>query len=274
MRERLEPTLGSRIGDIVAEVLSRQRKLLDEALATLRLHYHGYAEALENRIFRQITLRVEGEEYDTLLAESLISDELNRELLKDLERRRHRLNKRLSFDLRSGIEDRIKTATVFKGLSGAELHDLATTTSLRFVAPQEVICRKGRRMRYVYFVSAGLAEAHIAGADVQFGAGDLIGAQEAVENWHCSGTVRAGEFGHLMAIKASRFRRLVEDYPVVLRNIQANLRQRENGERPISLLPRQKMPASEQSGVAARALLNTDPKRLAFTPSDNEAETD
>lgn len=43
MRERLEPTLGSRIGEIVAEVLSRQRKLLDEALETLRLHYHGYA---------------------------------------------------------------------------------------------------------------------------------------------------------------------------------------------------------------------------------------
>ncbi|MFT8676549.1 MAG: cation:proton antiporter [Acetobacter sp.] len=274
MRERLEPTLGSRIGDIVAEVLSRQRKLLDEALATLRLHYHGYAEALENRIFRQITLRVEGEEYDTLLAESLISDELNRELLKDLERRRHRLNKRLSFDLRSGIEERIKTATVFKGLSGAELHDLATTTSLRFVAPQEVICRKGRRMRYVYFISAGLAEAHIAGADVQFGAGDLIGAQEAVEKWHCSGTVKAVQFGHLMAIKASRFRRLVEDYPVVLRNIQANMRQRENGERPISLLPRSRTPAVEQPGVAAQALLTTDPKRLAFTPSDTEAETE
>jgi CPA1 family monovalent cation:H+ antiporter len=240
MRVRLEPTLGSRIGEIVAEVLSRQRKLLDEALDTMRLHYHGYAEALENRIFRQIVLRLEGEEYDALLSESLISEELSRELIKEVERRRHRLDKRLSFDLRSGIEERIKNATIFKGLSGAELHDLATTTSLRFVTPQEVICRKGRKVKYVYFISAGLAEAHVVGEDMHFGAGDLIGAQEALNRWRCAGTVRAVQFGHLMAIRASRFRRLVEDYPVVLENIQANLRKRETGERPLSLLPRRK----------------------------------
>lgn len=241
MHERLEPTLGSRIGEIVAEVLSRQSKLLDEALATLRLHYHGYAEALENRIFRQIVVRLEGEEYNTLLSESLISDELNRELLKELERRRHRLDKRLSFDLRSGIEERIKAASVFKGLPGAELHDLATTTSLRFVAPQEIISRKGSRMRYVYFISAGQVETHVAGVDVMYGAGDLLGAQEALHKWRCVGTMRAVQFGHFMAIKASRFRRLVEDYPVVLDNIQTSLRRREAGERPVTLLPRQKL---------------------------------
>ncbi|MFH7810472.1 MULTISPECIES: cation:proton antiporter [Acetobacter] len=268
MRERLEPTLGSRIGEIVAEVLSRQRKLLDEALETLRLHYHGYAEALENRIFRQISLRLEGEEYDTLLAESLISDELNRELLKELERRRYRLNKRLSFDLRSGIEDRIKNAAVFRGLPGAELHDLATTTSLRFVAPQELLCRKGQKMRYVYFISAGLVEAHVAGVDELYGAGDLLGAQEALQRWRCVGNVRAVQFGHFMAIKASRFRRLVDDYPVVMQNIETILRKREAGERPTSLLPRRKIAAMDEDGLAARALLAPEGDVLALMPPE------
>ncbi|GCD58394.1 cation:proton antiporter [Acetobacter pasteurianus] len=255
MHERLEPTLGSRIGEIVAEVLSRQRKLLDEALETLRLHYHGYAEALENRIFRQIALRLESEEYTTLLSESLISDELSRELLKELERRRHRLVKRMSFDLRSGIEDRLKHAAIFKGLPGAELHDLATTTSLRFVAPQEVICRKGRKMRAIYFISAGLAESHVAGADVLYGAGDLIGAQEALHGWRCPGTIRAVQFGHFMVITASRFQRLIEDYPVVLENIQNILRKREAGEQPIALLPGANRKVEDDAGKDALMLL-------------------
>lgn len=268
MRERLEPTLGPRIGEIVAEVLQRQRKLLNEALETLRLHYHGYSEALENRIFRQIVLRLEGEEYNSLMAESLISDELNRELVKELERRRARLDKPLSFDLRSGIEARLKNAAVFKGLPGAELHDLATTTSLRFVAPQELICRRGRKIRTIYFISAGLAECHLAERDVRYGAGDLIGALGAYRNERCPATIRAIQFGHLMVISAARFRRLVEEYPIVLENIEKLRRKHDEGERAIKLVPGQEIPEEhiDQPGIAAHALLGSNLKTLVSGP--------
>ena len=228
MKERMEPTLGPRVGEIVAEVLQRQRKMLDEAVETLRLHYHGYSEALESRIFRQITLRLEGEEYDSLLAESLISEELNRELVTELERRRSRLQKPLSFNLKSGIESRLKSAAIFKGLPGAELHDLATTTSLRFVAPHELISKRDRKVRTVYFVSAGLAEAHVAERDIYYSAGDLIGALEVYRNERVPASIRAVQFGHFMAIPASRFRRLIEEYPIVLENIEA-LRHKHEG---------------------------------------------
>lgn len=221
MHERLSPTLGSRVGEIVEEVLLRQSKLLDDALATLRFHYRGYAEALESRIFYQIVLRLEGEEYNTLLAESLISDELNRDLFKDLDRRSQRAERRLSFDLRSGIDDHINAAAVFKGVPRAELHDLAMTTTLRFAAPQEIISRKGKRMRYVYFISAGEVEVHVSGVDRVYKEGDLLGVHEVLDNQPCAGTIRAVRFGHFMAIKVSRFRRLIEDYPIVIENIKA-----------------------------------------------------
>ncbi|OUJ00077.1 sodium:proton antiporter [Acetobacter orientalis] len=270
MRERLEPTLGPRIGEIVAEVLQRQRKLLNEALETLRLHYHGYSEALENRIFRQIVLRLEGEEYDSLMAESLISDELNRELVKELERRRARLDKPLSFDLRSGIEARLKNAAVFKGLPGAELHDLATTTSLRFVAPQELICRRGRKIKHIYFISAGLAECHVAERDVRYGAGDLIGALGAYRKERCPATIRAIQFGHFMVISASRFRRLVEEYPIVLENIENLRRKRDEGDRAVKLVPGQEVPEErlEQPGIAAHALLGSPVSALPPTKEE------
>ena len=233
MHERLSPTLGNRVGEIVDEVLLRQSKLLDDALATLRFHYRGYAEALESRIFYQVVLRLEGEEYNTLLAESLISDELSRDLFKDLDHRRQRAERRLSFDLRSGIDDHIKAASIFEGVPKAELHDLAMTMTLRFATPQEVISRKGAKMRYVYFISAGEVEVHVAGVDYVYKEGDLLGAYEVLNNIPCVGTMRAVRFGHFMAIKVSRFLRLIEDYPIVIENIKkADLQRRDTTETP------------------------------------------
>ncbi len=217
-------------------------------------------------------LRLEGEEYDSLLAESLISDELNRELLKELERRRHRLDKPLSFDLRSGIESRLKNAAVFRGLPNAELHDLATTTSLRFVAPQELICRRGRKIRNIYFISAGLAESHVAERDILYGAGDLIGALSAINDERCPANIRAVQFGHFMVISASRFRRLVEEYPLVLENIEKLRRKREAGERAIKLVPGA-APAdkeSERPGLAASTLLKLDHKMPESPPARSQ----
>jgi CPA1 family monovalent cation:H+ antiporter len=123
-------------------------------------------------------------------------------------------------------------------------------------------------MRYVYFISAGLVEAHVAGVDELYGAGDLLGAQEALQRWRCVGNVRAVQFGHFMAIKASRFRRLVDDYPVVMQNIETILRKREAGERPTSLLPRRKIAAMDEDGLAARALLAPEGDVLALMPPE------
>lgn len=112
-------------------------------------------------------------------------------------------------------------------------------------------------------------EAHVAGVDELYGAGDLLGAQEALNRWRCVGNVRAVQFGHFMAIKASRFKRLVDDYPVVLENIETILRKREAGERPTSLLPKRKIAAMDEDGLAARALLAPEREVLALMPPDS-----
>lgn len=220
LRERMEPTLGPRVGEIVGETLSRQRKVLDEALTALRLHYPGYSEALETRIFRQIVLRLEGREVETLHAESLISDELSRELQKEVERRRVRLDRRMTFNLRNNIEGRLSAAPVFRGLPSAALHDLAMSASLRFPSTGERLLRRGHKVRTVYFVSTGLVEMHVSERDITFGAGTIIGADEVIAGRPMEGTVRTVQFSHLLAIPAARFRRLLEDYPAVRRNLE------------------------------------------------------
>ncbi|AQS87048.1 Na+/H+ antiporter [Neoasaia chiangmaiensis NBRC 101099] len=236
MHERLEPTLGTRISEIVSEVLGRQRRMLDDALETLRLHYHGYSEALESRILHQIALRLEGEEYDTLLTENLISEELHRELYRDVERRRRRLETPLRFDLKSGIEQRLRAFPAFRSVPDAVLHDLTKSISLHFASPGEVLLKRGRKIRTIYAIVAGLAEVHVAEQDIQFGAGDLIGASAMMNGVPARGTVRSLQFGHLLAIPAARFQQLLKDYPIVQRTIDERAAERRDGQLSAVLL--------------------------------------
>lgn len=220
MRRRMEPTLGLRIAEIVSEVLERRQKLLEDAIETMRLHYHGYTEALESRVLRQVSLRLQGEEYDKLLGESLISEELHRELHRDVETRRRRLDRRLKFNLKSGIESRIKSMPALRGVPEAVMHDLAMMLSIRFIAPGESLYSRGARAGLVYFISAGLLEMHVAEHDIRYVQGDLIGAEEILSGRRMEATVRALRFGHLLVMRAREFQRLVDDHPVVRSNIE------------------------------------------------------
>ncbi|GBD55686.1 cation:proton antiporter [Gluconobacter wancherniae] len=229
VRQRMEPTLGPRITEIVSEVLGRQRKLLDDALETLRLHYSGYSEALESRILRQIALRLEDEEYDALQSDNLISEELHRELHRDIERHRARLDTPLRFNLKSGIEQRLRAFPAFNGVPDNVLHELSRKVSMHFVSPGEVIFRRGRKIRTVYAQVAGLAEIHMPERDLLFGSGDLIGAASVIRKQNTSGTVRSLQFSHMLAIPRPVFERLLKDYPIVERRIIDRSRQREDG---------------------------------------------
>ncbi|CAP55727.1 cation:proton antiporter domain-containing protein [Gluconacetobacter diazotrophicus] len=238
MRTRMEATLGSRISEIVGEVLERQRKLLNEALQTLRLHYHGYSEALESRLLQQVALRLEGEEYDALMSESLISEELHRELSRDVERRRGQLDFKLTFNIKAGIEARLRSLPVFHGLPDEALHALAPQMSIHFTSPGERLYHRGRKVRIVYFISAGVTETHYAEHDVRFGAGDVLGADEALSGERVHAVSRSLQFGHFDHMSARRFRRLVAEYPVIQHNLAELARARETSERSeVQLVP-------------------------------------
>ncbi|WP_102324328.1 cation:proton antiporter [Komagataeibacter saccharivorans] len=238
MRQRMEPTLGHRISEIVGEVLDRQCKLLDEALQTLRLHYHGYSEALENRMLRQIALRLEEEKYDTLMSESLLSEELHRELHRDVGHRREQLDFRLKFNIRAGIESRIRNFPLFEGVADGVLHDIAMKMSLHFTSPGERLYRQGQSVRTVYFISAGLAETHFPKHDVRFGAGAVLGAEEALRGGRVAATCRSLQFGHFMTMSARDFCKLVADYPRIGENLERIVQACAKGELPdAALLP-------------------------------------
>lgn len=221
VRERMEPTLGSRITEIVSEVLGRQRKLLDDALAALRLHYSGYSEALESRILRQIALRLEDEEYASLAKDNLISRELHRELHRTIEAQRNRLDTPLRFNLRSGIEQRLRTFPAFNGVPDGALHDLASRVFICFLSPGEELIRKGEPIQTIYAQVAGLVETATSTEHeaVMLGAGDLIGANSHIHKQRAQRTVRSLQFSHMLAIPQADFDDILKRFPIVKRQI-------------------------------------------------------
>ncbi len=209
MQQRIEPMLGVRVAEIVSDVLDRRRKLLGDALHAMRLHHGGYAEALESRVLRLIALRIETEEYDGLLLESLIGEELHHDLVTGVEGRRRRLRRRLRFSLASGVDARLRSFPLFENVADATLHDLGMMVSVRFAIPGETVLRRGRRPGLVYFVSSGTLEQ----GGLTFGAGQLAGGHEMLAGARLAQPVRCTTFSHLLALRASDFRRLVEEHP-------------------------------------------------------------
>ncbi len=219
LRRRVDPVLGPRVAEIVSDVLERRQRLLGDALEALRLHYPGYAEALENRVIRQTMLRIESEEYDGLLAESLIGEELHRELSRALESRRRRLERPLRFNLQAGVDRRIPAFPLFAALPEAIQHDLAMVLSIRFAVPGEVLIRRGRRPGVVILVSSGTLEYRVGETERILVEGDEIGGREVLDRARMQGTLRCTTVSHLLVVGARAFRRLVEEYPALLHGI-------------------------------------------------------
>ncbi|MCK8785767.1 cation:proton antiporter [Roseomonas sp. NAR14] len=213
MRERMEPVLGRRVTEIVADIVARRDDMLQDAIDTLRLQYPGYAEALERRMLRQIGLRLEAEEYVSLHRESLIGEELFQELMRGLEAAAGQVSRPLRFNLQAGLDRRLKEFPAFASLQEAALHDLALSVTLRFAVPGERLYRAGQRADAVYLVSAGEVEVVRDGQEVRLGRDSVFGAEEVLAGTHRQGRARAVGFCHLLELAAADFLRLAEEAP-------------------------------------------------------------
>ncbi|WP_206338650.1 cation:proton antiporter domain-containing protein [Formicincola oecophyllae] len=226
VRQRMEPTLGKRMTEIVFELLHRQRRLIDDALQVLRFHYAGYADALESRILRQIALHQEEEEYALLERENLISAELHRELRRWIETMRHRLAEPLRFNLRSGIEQRLRTFLAFNGIPDSAIQEMAHRVSICFLSPGEHLFRAKQKVHTVYALVSGTVEGELDGKRFSYQAGDLVGACSLLEGEPMSATVRSSQFAHLLAIPGPLFRILVMRYPIIARQVLKMIHQK------------------------------------------------
>ncbi|WBV43375.1 cation:proton antiporter [Pseudoroseomonas cervicalis] len=227
MRRRMEPVLGTRVTEVVADIVARREDLLEDAMDTLRLQYPGYAEALETRLLRQLGLRLEAEEYATLRQESLVGEELHEELVRGLETLRRQVTRPLQFNIQSGLDQRIAEFPLFAGLQEALRHDLAMSVTSRFVVPGETLYRPRRRARSVFLISRGEVVLTEDGHDTLLTHGDIFGDQEVLRNSRRRGRARAASFCHLLELSAADFHRLLAEAPSLAGRIERRAEKRQ-----------------------------------------------
>jgi monovalent cation:H+ antiporter, CPA1 family len=211
--EKIVPILGGRVGEILQEVLARRRETIEQALEALRLQYPGYAEELEKRFLRKLTLRREELEYEILSSDGLIGPELHASLRGEIERARSTADKRPQLDLALHIRDVVTTFPLFAGFDERQRDVLMEMLVPVFAEPGEKIITRGDDAEAVFFIASGAVEVNAAGRKIRLGRGDFFGEMALLSQRPRRSDVQAIGYCSLLCLSAEDFRSFLASYP-------------------------------------------------------------
>ena len=167
--------LGAQAADSLAIVLQRRLEAIEKALAALRLQYGEFAEVMQVRYLERAALRIENSEYQRLVDEAVISREVFKDLLRDLDVRWQSANQRPPLDLKLSPTELLVRLPFFHGLDAAFLESIVPLLRPRFIVPGETIIRKGEKGREMFFLASGAVEVKLASGPRRLGSGDFFG---------------------------------------------------------------------------------------------------
>ena len=216
MRDRMTPVLGPRVTGVLGEIVQRRGLLLDDAMEALALLYPGHTEAQQTRVLRQIGLRFELDTYTELRDEALVSAELFKAIRRDLDLRRDALDGPARFDLRAGLNRRVRQLPCFAGLPDPLLADITRRLTMYFALPGQRILRARRDCRRVYVISAGEVEIDHEGQRSRLGCGALFGGDGMLGAAQTHGAVMAVRYCHLLTLHSSFVRKLLAERPALV----------------------------------------------------------
>ncbi|MBI6628267.1 cation:proton antiporter [Pontibaca salina] len=172
---RIRRIHGRRVAELLHELLNRRMEAVEKALEGLRLQYPGYAEELERRFIRRTALRLEEREYDHLLHDGLIGEELHTELAQDIAKRRHSAEHRPKLDLAVQKAALVRQFPLFSDMDDRALRRLGRALVTRYVNAGEIIMRRENTARSVFFIASGAVELETAHQKWRLGRGEMFG---------------------------------------------------------------------------------------------------
>jgi Na+:H+ antiporter len=207
---RIRRIHGRRVAELLHEMLDRRIARVEQALEGLRLQYPGYAEAMERRFIRRTALRLEEREYDALLDDGLIGEEVHSALRRDVALRRDRSEAAPFLDLTLQKAELVRQFPLFSDMDEAVLNRLARSLVARYVNPGERILRRDSASRSVFFVASGAVELDVAGQTWRLGRGEMFGQMGLLMRRPQRTEVRAIAPSTLLVLDEARFLRLLK----------------------------------------------------------------
>jgi CPA1 family monovalent cation:H+ antiporter len=209
-RERMAPVLGQDAAARMGALLDERLAAVVEALEALRLQYPGYARALEARMLGRTALRLEQAEYDELLAEEVIGEEVHKDLNQELSQRWRAVDRPPPLDLIMPVREQIARVPLFAALSPAARLKVARLLRPRVAVPGERIVVKGERGDAMYFIASGAVEVRLDPAPLRLGSGDFFGELALLTNQPRTADVAALGYCRLLVLRARDFHRLLD----------------------------------------------------------------
>jgi len=213
VKDRIAPTLGHRVAEIVSETVAQRLEATRRALEALELQYPGYSLELECRFLLRTGLRREELEYETLFADRLINAEVLNDLLRGIAAGRAATETRPTLDLRLNTRELVAHFPLFRSLNEHQIAQVSRLLRPRFAAPGERIIQRGDRGDAVFFISSGAVEVSTDGGPVRLGRGDFIGELAIVTGGRRNADVTAIAYCQLLVLVAGDFRALLARNP-------------------------------------------------------------
>ncbi|WP_324754200.1 cation:proton antiporter [Roseovarius sp. Pro17] len=207
---RIRRIHGRRVAELLHDMLDRRIELVKQALDGLRLQYPGYAEDMERRFIHRTTLRLEEREYDTLLEDGLIGEEVHSALTQGVAARRDRAEATPLLDLTLQKAELVRQFPLFSELDDTVLKRLARSLVTRYVNSGERILHRDSAPRNVYFVASGAVELEVAGQIWRLGRGEMFGQMGVLMRRPQRSEVRAIAPSTLLVLDEGRFLRLLK----------------------------------------------------------------
>lgn len=223
---RIRRIHGRRVADVLHRLLGRRIELIEQALEGLRLQFPGYAEEMERRIIRRTALRLEEREYDTLLEDGLIGEEVHSALTQDIGARRDRAEAAPLLDLALQKIELVRQFPLFSDMDEAVLARLARALKTRYVNVGDTILQRDTPAKRVYFVASGAVELNGAGQSWRLGRGEMFGQMSLLMRRPQRVEVRAIAPTTLLALEEDRFLRLLKRSKMIQSAVLESARKR------------------------------------------------
>ncbi|WP_341864171.1 cation:proton antiporter [Gymnodinialimonas sp. 57CJ19] len=221
---RIRRIHGRRVAELLHTMLDNRIDAVEQALEGLRLQFPGYAEEMERRIIRRTALRLEEREYDTLLEDGLIGEEVHSALTQDVGSRRDEAEAAPRLDLAVQKTELVRQFPLFAEMDDAVLHRLAKALVTRYVDEGDMVLRRENTNRSVYFVASGAVELAAAGQTWRLGRGDMFGQMGLLMKRPLRTDVRAIAPSTLLVLDQDRFLRLLKRSTALQRAVHESAR--------------------------------------------------
>ena len=171
----LPRAIGADASANLATVLEERAESTRRHIEAIALQYPTYTTDMERILLLRAAARRERAHYDDLLDDGILTTEVHKSLVQELDRRMTRLDRPPRLDLGLTAVELVSEVSLFEALDEKLKRAVAELMRPRIVMPNEVIVARGERGGAMYFIASGVVEVQGQEEVVLLSNGDFFG---------------------------------------------------------------------------------------------------